>query len=196
MSNVNLSQIQYIFDIDGFAVSDCPTTKYLTKELAVFNFSTLTAMLFRFRLHRSKKSLKSKDFETAKYCQRKIHGLLFRDFRNDLNQKLVPHIVQRLVNQCNNTGKYIGYKGGHLEHDLLVAAKAKYIINIERLGTPKYDTIRKQIECQQLASTFDRKISRSPYTKCRRHQGPNAHKYHCPLEEICVFAAWLINNHS
>jgi hypothetical protein len=89
--------------------------------------------------------------------------VFFLDFRNDLNQRLVPHVIQKLVNQCNNQGKYIGYKGGHLKHNLLIAAKAKYIINIEKLGTPKYNIIRKQIECQQLASTFDRKIvTRNP----------------------------------
>jgi hypothetical protein len=120
--------------------------------------------------------------------------MLFKDFRHDLNQRLAKHVIKRLVDHCNSKGKYIGYKGGHIEKDLLIAAGAHHIINIETFGCPKFDVIRKERHYRQLASTFTRQICRSQYTKCRRHQGPMAHKYHCPLEEICIFAAWTIEN--
>jgi len=47
----NSNEILFLIDIDGFQVSDCPETKYLTKELAVFTIPSLSVSLFCFRLH-------------------------------------------------------------------------------------------------------------------------------------------------
>ena len=142
------NEILFLVDIDGFQVSDCPQTKYLTKELAVFTILTLSVGLFRFRLHRSINSLKPGNLKSANYCKHHVHGLQFRDYRHDLNQKSVKYLISRLVAEANNRSMYIAYKGGDIERDLLTDAHADRIINIEvyRPTCPKFEVLLNQPE--------------------------------------------------
>lgn len=187
---MSMSNLHLLLDIDGFSVSDNYNTKYLCKELAVFNFSTKTSYLFRFRLHRTLKSLTGKDRKSARFVTRHIHSLRFKDYSKDLNQRLLPTVIKHFADFCNVHSKSIGYKGGHLEKDLLIKAGAKNILNIELYGIPKFDVLNTDEQVQELAATFSYRIAFSSSTKCNRH-GINRKNYHCPMTEVAHFAAWL-----
>ena len=106
-----MSGLRYIIDIDGFNVHDNPRTNYLVKELAVFNLDTNSATLYRFRVHRTFNRLQKKDQQTARYCLHNVHGMRFRDYRNDLHQKYVDVLLSAIVDHCNFHNFTLGHKG-------------------------------------------------------------------------------------
>lgn len=88
------------------------------------NIYATLATLFRFRLHRTYKSLSFKDRSTTEYVTRNVHGVLFRDYRRDLPQIKLKTLIIKLINDCNEKHYYIGYKDGNLERDILTQAGA------------------------------------------------------------------------
>ena len=190
-----MPQLQYIIVIDGFSVHDNPRTNYLVKELAVFNLEKNSATLYRFRVHRTFHRLPIQDQKTASYCLHKVHGMRFRDYRNDLHQKYVDILIRSIVDHCNFHHYTLGYKGGSLERTLFIKHGAQSILNIEDLGCPKYGKILTDSSLATLAHSYSRKILGTKGTTCLRHVGPRNSKqkfdFHCPLTEVCHFAAWL-----
>ncbi|XKL61569.1 hypothetical protein PGB90_008626 [Kerria lacca] len=157
--------IRYLIDVDGFHITEKP---YLVKEIGIFNFHSNRSFLYRFRLHRSFKSLSRKDQQTVMYCYKHIHGFKFKCYKNDLPKKAVSYIIDRLASQCNRQGWLIGHKGGHL----LIQARVEHIVNIKIFGTPKFKDIYKPPTHHDLVSTFQKTVFKSREHKCNRHH-PN-----------------------
>ena len=89
-----VSYLWLIIDVDGFSVSDNDNTKFLTKELGIFDFRRKHARLLRFRLHRTIRSLKDKDRRTANYVTRYIHGMKFKDYRREINERSLTQLFK------------------------------------------------------------------------------------------------------
>jgi len=98
------------------------------------------------------------------------------------------------VQLCNAQQYYIPYKGGHVEEDVLMKCNANYIINIESIGTPKFETIWRAPEYHQYAQDFKVKIigDTADHTQCTRHRASRDRILHCPITEVQYFAAWIV----
>lgn len=212
--------LKYIIDMDGFVVSDCPERSFLCKELGVVDLERRLGFLFRFRLHRTKKSLKKlgpinkkgkrvgSDRTSCWWNQQFKHGLEFKDYRGDFNQRSLDTIVGDLVNHCNANGLTIGYKGGTYESNLLDRLECNSHYDIAKLGCPKFDefTINKGntggYSIGRIGEYFrfrieDSRRRNSYYTTscdlCTRHTRMDE-GFHCPLIEVAVFGMWIIDN--
>ena len=69
----------------------------------------------------------------------------------------------------------VGYKGGHVEKDLLQALNIPSL-NLETLGCPRYDVLRIQF------------LSESLLPSCGFHKDDKLH--HCPVTECHAFWKW------
>ena len=133
-------QCQFLIHVHNFPVHDDPERTFLIKKLDVFNFATQKASLFRFRVHRTLRLLMSQDYESARWCFKHKHGLLFKDYRGELNQRHVPYILRRFANFCNLWDTAILYKGPQ-EEQLLKKSGCKLLLNINQYKYPGFDLL-------------------------------------------------------
>jgi hypothetical protein len=142
--------------------------------------------------------LPKKDQTSANYVTRKIHGLSFKDYRRDMNQKYLFFIIRKLAKICNSKKLAMGYKGGHLERDILIRAGCEQIVDIgdPAIGAPKFDVLandpgiiryaRRHIQFVNITNPSIRHLP------CNRHRRSRSYTYHCPQKEVAYFASWLL----
>ena len=90
------------------------------------------------------KNLSDKDKQTVNFVRRKIHGLTYQPLKAEHFEK--PEVLGELIKDiylmykdCSNGERtMVGYKGGHVEKDLLMKVNIPYL-NLETLGCLKYD---------------------------------------------------------
>ena len=81
-----------------------------------------------------------------------------------------------MYRDCSNDERtVVEYKGGHVEKDLLTKLNIP-CLNLETLGCPKYDKLRRIIPRNTLLSS------------CGFHADDNVH--HCPVTECHAFWCW------
>ena len=127
------------------------------------------------------KNLSDKDKRTVNFVRRKIHGLTYQPLKAEHIQQ--PEVLSELIKDiysiyrdCSNDERtVVGYKGGHVEEDLLTKLNIP-CLNLETLGCPKYDKLRRIIPRNTLLSS------------CGFHADDNVH--HCPVTECHAFWCW------
>lgn len=167
-------EICMVVDFDGFRISG----RFYVREMG---FASLTRNLNESRLFDLQKvvpSLTKKDQYQVDFCRNHFHGLSLFPVKGEIPDyyfNLRWHI-RYWYDQNRIPGKQIvGYKGGHIEKDLLNSMKIP-CRNLEDFGCPKMNQLPEP-EIQD----------------CGWHV---IHKpgMHCPLQETWAFAKWLREN--
>jgi len=92
-------------------------------------------------------------------------------------------------------GRYIGYKGGIVERNLLQPLRAKHTTDIAvSFGVPKFDDIVQEPRYLSAHLEIRMTVSTTKETRCSRHKKSRGKLLHCPLTEVCIFAAYLAVN--
>jgi hypothetical protein len=174
-------QIQFIIDIDGFKVAG---RSYAYKEFGVANLLKKECWVYRFKTGIKFNELSEKDIRTVRYVSKFIHGLSLCDYSEDLEPESLPQLLNIIAEECIRNNTTIAYKGGHLERDALKGIiDSSFVINLEELGCPKFETLYYDEEIQYRAGLFYTSVTNSEAEKCDRHRGPKS-PYHCPLIEV------------
>ena len=164
-----LDQICLILDLEGYFVEK----KFYARELGWTTWQGHSGAK-HYRLPFRWKALDKKDRLTAQYVYHRIHGLPFED---DPQEKAHPletlkGDVLALVGQARTTDRFlVGYKGGHVEKDLLQELDLP-AIDLEQYGCPKFDTLET--------------AAHSP--DCGHHR----FKKHCARAESHTFWQWTM----
>ena len=127
------------------------------------------------------KNLSDKDKRTVNFVRRKIHGLTYQPLKAEHFQK--PKVLGELIwdiysmyKSCSNGERtVVGYKGGHVEKDLLTKLKIP-CLNLKTLGCPKFDKLRHIIPKNTLLSS------------CGFYGDNNVHYF--PVTESHAFWCW------
>ena len=121
------------------------------------------------------KALNDKDKRTVHFVCNKIHGLSYQLTQAEHCQD--PLILEQLVKDihgmyvmCSKGNRtVVGYKGGHVEKDLLQTLNVPSL-NLETLGCPKYNILRTQFANESLLPSCgfykDNKLHHCPVTEC------------------------------
>ena len=165
---INDQQCLFLIHAHGFPVHDDPEKKFLIKELSWYNFGDRTAYLFRFRLHRTIRSLIDQDYNSAEWCLRFKHSLIFKDYRGDLNQRSARNMLKRISDYCNSRRYAFLFKGQN-EKMLLHKAGAQYIIDLSSIGCPSYNHLQADPFVAERALALSSKITDSALPRCNRH---------------------------
>ena len=118
------------------------------------------------------KALSQMDRLTAKYVYHRIHGLPFEDDPQEKARHLenLKRDVLELYAQARTTERFlVGYKGGHVEKDLLQELDLP-AINLEHYGCPKFEKLN----------------TISIIKDCGHHR----FKKHCAMVESHAFWQW------
>ena len=102
---------------------------------------------FFFSISAPYKNLSDKDKRTVNFVRRKMHGLTYQPLKAEHFQK--PEVLGELIwdiysmyKSCSNGERtVVGYRGGHVERDLLTKLKIP-CLNLKTLGCPKFDKLR------------------------------------------------------
>ena len=100
-----------------------------------------------FRLLVPHKDLCEKDKRTVNFVINKIHGLRYQLSSQERGQhpRVIPRMIQDLYGDYSTPDRtLVGYKGGHVENDLLNKLNIT-CLNLETLGCPKYYVLRPKI---------------------------------------------------
>ena len=124
-------------------------------------------------------TLKDQDKRSVSFVCRKIHGLTYQPTRAEQVQNplvigiLVQQIYQESCKFSKGQRTVVGYKGGHVEKDLLEKLNIPSL-NLEIMGCPKYDVLKTQFN--------------SLLPSCGFHKDDSIH--HCPVQECHAFWKW------
>ena len=124
------------------------------------------------------KALNNKDRNTFHYVCNKIHGLSYQPTQDEhaYHPMLLKSLVKKLYQKYKtNTRTVVGYKGGHVQKDLLQTLNIPSL-NLETLGCPKYDVLRTQFPSESLLPSRG------------FHKDDALH--HCPVTECHPFWKW------
>ena len=100
----------------------------------------------------SYKALNDKDRNTFPFVCNKIHGLSYQptQVEHAHHPMLLKSLVKKLYQKYKtNTRTVVGYKGGHVEKELLQTLNIPSL-NLETLGCAKYDVLRTQFLSESL----------------------------------------------
>ena len=161
-----------IIDFDGYQVKHHP---FIVREIGLYSvphgsFSWFLENKLPYL------SLEQRDRKTVNYVFRHIHGLRFE---SSLPEKALPqHMIKPMIDSAYHRSRtpnryMVGYKGGHLEKDLLNELQIP-CVNLEDFGCPKVEKL--------IAMGFD------VGSTCGRHAKPT---HHCPKQETYLFYQWL-----
>jgi hypothetical protein len=171
-----------IIDLDGFQIVNHEGySQFLCKELGVTYLYKPVTDRFTFRVGNFHE-LPYKSKVVASYVTRNIHGMRFEDGPSDLDQHDLPAILLEIQAICvAESGRFqIGFKGGHIERDLLRSLRIPYF-NLERIACPKYN---------KLLEMFNVISSPSCGLHCFARNGVVVH---CPQAETMLYRKWLLD---
>ena len=157
-----------IIDFDGFHVDKLG---FLTREFGFIGMHDENPRSHRYNLTKfwSKTSEKSK--KTIFFCKKNIHGMSFRPMPSEIVKSYsnFEKDVKDFYLECCSTRKCaVGFKGGHVERDLLQKLRIPYI-NLEEYQVPKFDILNRDGKYNDF--------------NCGYHQN----LYHCPKAEVMAF---------
>ncbi|KAK0071525.1 hypothetical protein PV326_001154 [Microctonus aethiopoides] len=175
-------QVKYIFDLDGFSINK----KFVCKEAAGVNIFTGQRFLRFYNV--SDIPVQYEDWRGIKFVSRYIHGLKFEDMNGDLDQDDLIELIEDMCRDADHGGWLIGYKGGHVEKDLLNKLGYGHLgVNIEDFGCPKFENLLQQ---------YPKWMENCPLP-CNRHHSVIDKKTgiiktaHCALTECVMFAKYI-----
>lgn len=207
--------IKYIFDMDGYSLGK----HFHCKELAVVNLFSREAALLRFELDVPFRNLTESEKRTVWYTIRNCHGMDYVNNPGDLPSCEVELFIGDLLMDCEENGHRIAFKGGNLERKLLMKlnAQPESYVNLESPGyrLPRFNELKRDGNFDKVVDgmKFSKLLCRSkrPQPGCRwelnkdlfeswdgmcnRHRRVKKNVIaHCPLEEVCYFAAWVLKH--
>ena len=124
------------------------------------------------------RDLPDKDRRTVGVVCRKIHGLSYQpsEVGDPTDPRNLHYLLHRLYRKFATEHRtVVAYKGGNIEKELLLNLGIP-CVNLELLGCPKYDVLRRQCLREDLLPG------------CGFHSRPTIH--HCPLTECHDFWLW------
>lgn len=172
-----LEEICGIIDFDGFQLSD---GRFLVRE---FGYVGITKQenpeCIRFNLKSFLKVLNEKDFKTAHYVSKHIHGLPFKPiFREKVfSTEFLDKFIIDFYKSVKSPGKFIiAYKGGIIEKTKLIQLNIPSL-NLENFDCPKYDKLYPiyKKDCDKF--------------QCGYHK-PGLH---CSKSEVWAFKKWMLD---
>jgi len=166
----------FILDLEGFFINKT----FQVRELGYYTWNREYGR-HAFRISIPYKELSDKDKRTVSFVIRKIHGLSYQPLKAERFQP--PEVLNELIQDIYSVYKdgqrtVVGYKGGHVEKDLLTKLNIPRL-DLETLGCPKYDKLRHIISSERLLPS------------CGFHQDESIH--HCPVTECHAFWLWMSN---
>ena len=186
-----LRKIQFIIDLDGFQHGSSP---FYVKEMGIVDLNKWKGKLYHFALPISKDSVVD-DKELVTYHRQKfhVHGLELKNNDSDLPEAFIAIIIEQIILESHFNETFIAYKGGRCEKDLLEKLSARFIVNLEHLGCPKFNALFERSDLKNIINTIRWRTSVTKRVTCGRHIQDRKHfHFHCPVEEVRHFAAWII----
>lgn len=180
-------KIKYMFDCDGFSVGG----EFLVKEIAIGNLDAMTVDLFHYRLPNSYHQLPPKIKYQVRWLTKNLHGLRYENDLFDLPLSAINETISKLCADCELNGRLIGYKGGHIEVDILKLLNYGHLaVNIEKYGCPRFDVLYKTINVTENMPLYHYKIACSKHVAVKTIS--NYKKMaHCSRVELVYFMAFL-----
>ena len=166
----------FILDLEGFFVNKT----FQVRELGYYAWNRENGR-HAFSIPIPYKELSDKDKRTVNFVIKKIHGLSYQPLKAEYYRKpeeLKDLILSLYARYKQGQRTVVGYKGGHVEKDLLKTLNIPSL-DLETLGCPKYDKLRHIISNERLLPS------------CGFHQDESIH--HCPVTECHAFWFWLTN---
>ena len=166
----------FILDLEGFFINKT----FQVRELGYYAWNREYGR-HAFSIPIPYKELSVQDKRTVNFVIRKIHGLSYQPLEAEHYQK--PEVLEDLIKNIYSRHKIgqrtvVGYKGGHVEKDLLMKLSIPSL-DLETLGCPKYDKLRHIISSERVLPS------------CGFHQDESIH--HCPVTECHAFWFWVTN---
>ena len=167
-------ELCFILDLEGFFINKT----FHVRELGYYTWNQEHGR-HAFFIPLRYKTLNDKDKSTVRFVYHKIHGLSYQPAQAEHFQdplilgQLVKDIYDMYVKCSEGKRTVVGYKGGHVEKDLLEKLNIPSL-NLETLGCPKYDVLKTQFE--------------SLLPSCGFHKDDKIH--HCPVTECHAFWKW------
>ena len=159
-------------DLDGFRIRN----KFIVRELGWSDGEQSSCFHYTHDMHYE--DLSYQDKKTVNYARRHVHGLTFRPnpqehryFGLHSQDELEEDLAFLYELNATRDSPVVAYKGGQLEKDLLNKLNIPSV-NLETLGCPKYDELRKN----------------KPQRNCGCHRGSRAN--HCSMAECRLFMEW------
>ena len=165
-------ELCFILDLEGFFTH---RKFFHVRELGYYTWNQENGR-HAFFIPIPHKALNDKDKSTFHFVCNKIHGLSYQPTQAEhaYHPMLLKSLVKKLYQKHKtNTRTVVGYKGGHVEKDLLEKLNIPSL-NLETLGCPKYDVLKTQFE--------------SLVPSCGFHKDDKVH--HCPVTECHAFWKW------
>jgi len=166
----------FIWDLEGFFINKT----FQVREVGYYAWNREYGR-HAFSIPIPYKELSVQDKRTVNFVIRKIHGLSYQPLEAEHYQK--PEVLEDLIKNIYSRHKIgqrtvVGYKGGHVEKDLLMKLNIPSL-DLETLGCPKYDKLRHIISSERVLPS------------CGFHQDESIH--HCPVTECHAFWFWVTN---
>ena len=166
-----MNNIVGIIDMDGFVIDK----KFHCRELGCIEVGKEEARSFEFDIGISWQDLSTKDRKNCLYVMKHIHKLSLTSSPGAFPLRRLKGVVKDFFENVKiNEESTIGYKGGHIERDLLKELNIPGV-NLEVYGCPKAEFL------------FDKLIW---LETCGNHIATHAYQ-HCPKVEVEAFTAWL-----
>lgn len=162
-----LENVCLILDLEGY----CVQKKFYARELGWTTWQGQSGAK-HYQLPFRWKTLCPKDRLTAQYVYHRIHGLPFEAHTAEKARPLknLKGDVLTLYTQAKTPERFVvGYKGGHIEKDLLQELDLP-AMNLEEYGCPK----------------FEKLDTLSVIQDCGHHR----FKHHCAMVESHAFWQW------
>ena len=162
----------FILDLEGFFLNKT----FHVRELGYYTWNEEHGR-HAFFIPIPYKALNDKDRRTVHFVSQHIHGLSYQPTPDEPHQdplvigQLVKDIHDMYVKCSEGQRTIVGYKGGHVEKDLLQKLNIPSL-NLETLGCPKYDALK----------------THSLLPSCGFHKDDRVH--HCPVTECHAFWKW------
>lgn len=179
--------IKYLIDADGFEVDG----EFKTKELAIGDMDCNTVKLFYFKIGEFR-SLSRKNQRYVAWVRNNIHGLKYQDYIGDLDQSHLLDIMRSLAEAAARENRFIAFKGGHFERDLLIKVGFGHLaFNIELLGCPKLEVLLTQYDKSYIEDAMRH--------QCGRHGAIRSKILsitvpHCPRMEVRCFMDFVFRS--
>lgn len=182
-------QIQIIISMTSFHVQE----KSQIKELAYLNLRSKHATLYNIQVPRYD-SLSCFDKQNAKFLTEHIHGLPYSNNEYDLHKSNLNLILSHFVNLCKENNTYIAFKGNIFEKKLLHNFPTKFIIDLDRFGTPKYNHFLGRAPYISYINYLTDNFPHADRQHCLHLPLKNNQLGYCALTRVKYLGAWLLRH--
>ena len=120
----------------------------------------------------------------------------------DWNLKIINRICPNLLSKSSRNKSFKPVtpmkpssliKGGRYKEDILAKYGARFVVNLENLGCPKFKELLERVHLKNIINSIRWRTAITKRVTCGRHiqDRRNCHFY-CPVEEVRNFAAWVV----